>query len=153
SLYCRGCARILIGSSRDPTLLTLSSSDHFLCESDRKSRDTMEVAMTRQGYLGVVCATLIEFVALPGAKGLAQEAAADSSEAVTAATDGPELVAPLSKELGSTADQAAGPAGGRFGLAKTKLKSEEWTQVANAVPDVASLLKGGAAAAGVGPAG
>jgi Protein of unknown function VcgC/VcgE (DUF2780) len=109
--------------------------------------------MTRQGYLGIVCATLIGFAALPAAKGFAQDAATASADAVTAAKDSPELVGALSKELESTPEQAAGAAGALFGLAKTKLKPEEFTQVANAVPGMASLLKAAPAAAAVGTAG
>jgi hypothetical protein len=58
----------------------------------------------------------------------------------------PELISALTKDLGATADQAQGAAGALFGLAKTRLKPEEFTQVANAVPGMDSLLKAAPAA-------
>jgi hypothetical protein len=61
--------------------------------------------------------------------------------AATAAKASPELVGDLSRELGSTPEQAAGAAGSLFGLAKSKLKPAEFSQVASAVPGMASLLK------------
>jgi len=57
-----------------------------------------------------------------------------------AAKASPELVSELSKELGSTPDQAAGAAGSLFGFAKSQLKPEEFSKVAAAVPGMASLL-------------
>ena len=46
----------------------------------------------------------------------------------------------LSKELGSTPEQAAGAAGALFGIAKSRLKPEEFSQIAFAVPGMESLL-------------
>src|SRR5262245_6854657 len=115
-----------------------------------QNRSTMEVAMTRQGCLGFICAALIVgFVAVPAAKASAQAAPSASAEAAAAAKASPELVGALSKELGSTPEQAAGAAGALFGVAKTKLKPEEFSQVSKAVPGMASLLKAAPAAAAV----
>jgi uncharacterized protein VcgC/VcgE DUF2780 len=84
----------------------------------------------------------IAFAAVP------VSAQSTSSEAASAAAKAsPDLVGALSKELGSTPEQAAGAAGALFGLAKTRLKPEEFTQVASAVPGMDSLL---AAAPGLG---
>src|SRR5262245_807162 len=61
-------------------------------------------------------------------------------------TANPELVGALVKEIGGTPQQAEGAAGALFGLAKTRLKPEEWSQVAGAVPGMDSLLKAAPAA-------
>lgn len=53
----------------------------------------------------------------------------------------PELVGALAKEIGGTPQQAEGAAGALFGLAKTRLKPEEWSKVAGAVPGMDGLLK------------
>jgi hypothetical protein len=53
----------------------------------------------------------------------------------------PELAGALAKELGSTPAQAEGAAGALFGLAKTRMKPEDWSQVAGAVPGMDGLLK------------
>jgi hypothetical protein len=98
--------------------------------------------LTRQGCLGCICAALIiGFAALPAAKASAQAAPAASAEAIAAAKASPDLVGELSKELGSSPEQAAGAAGALFGLAKTRLQPEEFTQVSKAVPGMGSLLK------------
>jgi hypothetical protein len=64
-----------------------------------------------------------------------------------AATASPELVGALAKELGSTPQQAEGAAGSLFGLAKTRLKPEDWSKVAGAVPGMDGLLKAAPAVA------
>src|SRR5215217_3076753 len=53
----------------------------------------------------------------------------------------PELVAKLTKELSVTPEQAIGGAGALFGLAKSKLKPEDFLKVANVVPGMDGLLK------------
>jgi Protein of unknown function VcgC/VcgE (DUF2780) len=69
-----------------------------------------------------------------------------------AAIASPELVGALAKELGSTPQQAEGAAGSLFSLAKTKLKPEDWSKVAGAVPGMDGLLKAApAVAANAGP--
>src|SRR5215813_10730752 len=66
----------------------------------------------------------------------------------------PELVGQLTKELSITPEQATGGAGALFGLAKTRLKPAEFSQVSKAVPGMDGLLnaapkpKGGASALG-----
>jgi hypothetical protein len=75
-----------------------------------------------------------------------------STAASAAAKASPELVSSLSKELGSTPEQAAGAAGALFGLAKTRLKPAEFTQVASAVPGMDSLLGAAPALDGAGAA-
>src|SRR5262245_8781750 len=103
-----------------------------------------ESIMKRHSFLGTVCAVLV----LTSAAGHAQDAAA------TAAKASPELVGALSKEIGATPEQAAGAAGSLFGLAKSRLKPEEFSQVSNAVPGMDALLLAAPAAGGaVGTAG
>jgi hypothetical protein len=53
----------------------------------------------------------------------------------------PELVGKLTKDLSITPKQATGGAGSLFGLAKTRLKPDEFSQVAKAVPGMDGLLK------------
>src|SRR5262245_48725641 len=53
----------------------------------------------------------------------------------------PDLVGALAKELSATPQQAQGAAGALFSLAKTRLKPEEFSQVAAAVPGMDGLLK------------
>jgi hypothetical protein len=66
---------------------------------------------------------------------------ASDTASATAAAANPELVGQLSKELGVSTDKAAGAAGSLFGIAKSKLKPEEFSQIASAVPGMESLLK------------
>lgn len=84
----------------------------------------------------------------------AQEAAsAPPSDAAAAAKASPELVGALSRELGATPEQAAGAAGALFGVAKSRLKADEFSQVSKAVPGMDALLKAAPAAAAVGTSG
>jgi hypothetical protein len=55
-------------------------------------------------------------------------------------TANPQLVGELAKQLNATPKQAEGAAGALFGLAKSKLKPEDWTKVAGAVPGMDGLL-------------
>jgi hypothetical protein len=108
--------------------------------------------MSRMNSAGIVCAAAIAGCALVGAVTLraAQEAAqkpAAAADAAAAAKANPELVGELSKELGSTPEQAAGAAGALFGVAKSQLKPEEFSQVSKAVPGMSALLKAAPAAA------
>ena len=52
----------------------------------------------------------------------------------------PELVGQLTKKLSITPDQAGGGSGALFGLAKTKMKPEDFLKVSNAVPGMDGLL-------------
>lgn len=87
------------------------------------------------------------------------------SDAAADKTASPDLVGELVKELGITPKQAEGTAGTLFGVAKGKMKAEDFGKVAAAVPDMDALLKaapapdaktsaiellGGAGAGGVG---
>lgn len=66
--------------------------------------------------------------------------------AALAQAPSPELIGDLAKELSATQEQAQGAAGALFGLAKTRMKPEDFTQVAKAVPDMEGLLKAAPAA-------
>jgi hypothetical protein len=104
--------------------------------------------MARHTCLGIVVLFAM-FVSTAGmlqaAPGLAQ---AITAEATAAAKASPELVGTLSKEIGSTPEQAAGAAGTLFGVAKSKLKADEFSQIATAVPGMDSLLKAAPGASG-----
>jgi hypothetical protein len=69
------------------------------------------------------------------------QAGAATAEATAAAKASPELIGALSKEMGATPEQAAGAAGTLFGVAKSRLKPEDFSQIASAVPGIDSLLK------------
>src|SRR5687768_5738874 len=82
------------------------------------------------------------------------EALAQSGAAAAAAKASPALVSALSTEIGGSAEQAAGAAGALFGLAKSRLKPEEFGQISKA-PGMdlllgAALALGGGALAQVG---
>jgi hypothetical protein len=110
--------------------------------------------MTRQSCLGILCAAVLVFAPSLQAQETAQKVPTPSADAIAAAKASPELVGALSKEIGGTPEQAAGAAGALFGVAKSKLKPEEFTKIAGAVPGMDSLLKAApAAAAGVGTSG
>ena len=94
--------------------------------------------MTRQNVLGIVCVGLIAVFA-SSRPAHASQAAQEAASAAASAS--PELVGQLSKELGATPEQAAGAAGALFGIAKSRLKPEEFSQVSSAVPGMDSLLK------------
>ena len=61
--------------------------------------------------------------------------------AAEAKNPSPELVGQLTKELDITPEQAVGGSGALFGLAKSRLKPEDFTKVAGAVPGMDGLLK------------
>jgi hypothetical protein len=87
---------------------------------------------------GIVVAGFVTAASLAAA---APFQAPNTASATGAASANPELIGQLSKELGVSADKAAGAAGSLFGLAKSKLKPEEFSQIASAVPGMESLLK------------
>ena len=70
----------------------------------------------------------------------AEKAKAATEQASAAVKASPDLVAALSKEIGSTPEQAAGAAGSLFAVAKGRLKPNEFSQVAKAVPGMDALL-------------
>jgi hypothetical protein len=106
--------------------------------------------MTRQDCFGIACATLVAMtVAIGPAKpASAQTPPAATAEATAAAKASPELVNNLAKEIGGTPEQAAGAAGALFGIAKSRLKADEFSQVSKAVPGMDALLKAAPAMAG-----
>jgi Protein of unknown function VcgC/VcgE (DUF2780) len=98
--------------------------------------------MTSHGCVGVAC---VAFLAMSFASSLAARSGPQSGAATQAASKAaeasPELIGALSKEIGATPEQAAGAAGSLFGLAKSRLKANEFAQVSNAVPGMDLLLK------------
>jgi hypothetical protein len=97
--------------------------------------------MTWRQRRGLACATLF---AAASVVALAAKAGAPQAAAARAAAASPELVGALSKEIGATPEQAAGAAGALFGVAKSRLKPDEFSQVASAVPGMTSLLNAAA---------
>jgi hypothetical protein len=51
-----------------------------------------------------------------------------------------DLLNSLTSQLGITAEQAAGGAGALFNLAKSRLGSDDYAQLAEAVPDIDNLI-------------
>lgn len=98
--------------------------------------------MTRRMWLGVLFVVMV---------GWASAEAQAQGGAAAAAKASPELVSALSKEIGGSPEQAAGAAGALFGLAKSRMKPEEFGQVSKAVPGM-DLLLGAAPALGGGGA-
>ena len=99
--------------------------------------------MTR-GPLAIACIALMLGVLTPDRATAGSQVPAAAKAAASAS---PELVGALSKEIGATPEQAAGAAGALFGVAKSRLKPEEFSMVAKAVPGMDTLL-GAAPAAG-----
>ena len=108
--------------------------------------------MTGQRIFGTVAAVMIAAAAFSVPAKAAQSGSAQktepAAEAVAAAKASPQLVDALSKEIGSTPEQAAGAAGALFGIAKSRLKADEFSQVAKAVPGMDALLKAAPAMGG-----
>jgi len=71
----------------------------------------------------------------------ALQAQAQTTQLAKAKTPSPELVGQLTKGLSIKPEQAIGGAGALFGLAKTRLKPEDFTKVADVVPDMGGLLE------------
>ena len=98
-----------------------------------------EVVMPRHISASIVCAlALVLATAIPVGT---VEAFLLETPGSLAAKASPALVGSLSKELGSTPEQAAGAAGSLFGVAKSRLKPADFSQVAKAVPGMDLLLK------------
>ena len=95
--------------------------------------------MAKRIPLGVVCIAILFGVS---ERALAQGAAA-------AAKASPELISMFTSEVGGSPEQAAGAAGALFGLAKSRLKADEFGQISKAVPGM-DLLLGAAPAPGGG---
>jgi hypothetical protein len=95
------------------------------------------------------CATAFALAITGAITGGTASAQAFSTEAARSASQAsPELVAALSKEIGATPEQSAGAAGALFGVAKSKLAPDQFSQVAKAVPGMDLLLKAAPAASG-----
>src|SRR3954469_1056474 len=106
--------------------------------------------MTSRQRRGLACATLFAVASVVAS---AAKAGAPQAVGARAAAASPELVGALSKEIGSTPEQAAGAAGALFGVAKSRLKPADFSQVASAVPGMTSLLNAAPAAGTTGTAG
>lgn len=100
--------------------------------------------MRQQLRIAIACATLLA-VSTPN-----QVAAQGAASFAAAAKASPELVNALSKEIGASPEQAAGAAGSLFSVAKARLKPDEFSQVAKAVPGMDSLLSAAAGGGGAG---
>jgi hypothetical protein len=82
----------------------------------------------------------MSFASSPAARSEPQSKTANQA-ASAAAKASPDLVGALSKEMSATPEQAAGAAGALFGVAKSRLKADEFSQIAKAVPGMDSLLE------------
>jgi hypothetical protein len=97
----------------------------------------------------VIATVAFVAVVLSGVSAAFQQAPQTGKKATTATTEAaaaavkasPDLVNSLAKEIGSTPEQAAGAAGALFGVAKERLKADEFSKIAAAVPGMSSLLK------------
>jgi hypothetical protein len=100
----------------------------------------------------VIYALLATVVLLSPA--LSPRAAAQAPEAAQALTveqsANPELVGHLAKELNITPGQAQGGAGALLGLAKNRLKPEEFSKISSGLPGIDGLLKAAPAVSGAG---
>lgn len=101
--------------------------------------------MTWQPWLALAC---LAFFALTTTKSLEAKARVWHAMQESPAAASPELVTALSNELKASPEQASGAAGALFGVAKSRLKPEEFAQIAQAVPGMDALLKAAPAAGG-----
>ena len=100
--------------------------------------------MSKKSPVGMLCVLMII---------ASVSAAAAQTAAASAAKASPALVGALSKEIGASAEQAAGAAGALFGVAKSRLTPQEFSQVAAAVPGMDVLLRAAPATTGAGAVG
>jgi hypothetical protein len=108
-----------------------------------------EDLMLGQRCFRIGCVSMFAIAITGGFTGRAASAQAFSTDAARAgAQASPELVAALSKDTGASPEQAAGAAGALFGVAKSKLAPDQFSQVAKAVPGMDLLLKAAPAAGG-----
>lgn len=88
----------------------------------------------------MVLGSLVSLTAA-GASEMAQPPQATAAAEMTVANSpNPELIGRLTQELGITPKQATGATGAMLGLAKSKLKSDEFKQIADAIPGSDALL-------------
>src|SRR5262245_58583966 len=111
-----------------------------MAERRPRAHSTRRDVMTRQRGLALACVVFFTWSAAPPAAAGPRVAQAGGGAATAAAKASPELIGALSKELNSTPEQAAGAAGALFGVAKSRLKPNEFSQVSKAVPGMAALL-------------
>jgi hypothetical protein len=78
------------------------------------------------------------------------QAPAGLPELTVETSPSPELIGTMTKELGVTPKQAVGGTGALLGLAKSRMKADEFGQVASAIPGTDALLKAAPAAGGMG---
>jgi hypothetical protein len=91
--------------------------------------------------VALVCVAATITLVPQGLVAATDELQAAGAVAASAAKASPELIGALSKEIGATPEQAAGAAGSLFGVAKSRLKPDEFSQVAQAVPGMDALLR------------
>jgi hypothetical protein len=103
----------------------------------------------------VVWRTIVLLLLVPVSSALAQAPAeppaappAAAPEKTVGETASPELVGQLVNDLAISPRQAEGAAGTLFGVAKGKLKAEDFAKVAAAVPNMSGLLAAAPASGG-----
>jgi hypothetical protein len=79
-------------------------------------------------------------VALVGVFTLLTPQSADAQGAAAALKANPDFINSFAKDIGATPEQAAGAAGSLFGVAKSQLKPDQFSQIANAVPGMDAML-------------
>ena len=98
--------------------------------------------------------TLVGTLAILSIAVMAHAQIAEKAKELTAETSAsPELIGRMTQELGISATQAQGGAGALLGLAKTRMKPEEFGKVSSAIPGSAALLKAAPAPKNAGLAG
>ena len=90
--------------------------------------------------LQILCATALLTTFLAAPAWVSAQTPVGTAGTV-AAKASPELVGSLSKEMSASPEQAAGAAGTLFGIAKSRLSGEQFSQIAKAVPGMDALLK------------
>ncbi len=114
--------------------------------------------MLRQRRFGLIRLVIVASFVFSIAASAPSVLLAQAADLAAAAKASPDLAGALSKEIGGTPEQSAGAAGALFNVARSRLKPEEFSQVAAAVPGMDSLLSaapavGGATGGGAGVAG
>lgn len=98
--------------------------------------------------MGTCFSAFVIAVALTMPIGLsAQVPAPLGQDAATDASVNPELIGTMTRELGITPKQAIGGTGALLGLAKSKLKADEFAKVSSAIPGTEALIKAAPTAA------
>jgi hypothetical protein len=87
-------------------------------------------------------------LAVAGPSPALAQAPAATPEMTVENSPSPELIGTMTKELGITPKQAVGGTGALLGLAKTRMKPEEFGQVSSTIPGTDALLKAAPAAGG-----